>query len=45
MAAAAALSSEAEVFVADGDVLPDLDDILELDVVDPESDDADTETD
>jgi hypothetical protein len=45
MAAAAALASEAEVLVADGDVQPDLDDILGIDAVDPESDDADTETD
>ena len=32
-----------DVLVADGDVLPDLDDILGIDAVDPESDDADTE--
>jgi DNA-directed RNA polymerase subunit beta len=45
MAAAAALSTEAEALVVDGDVLTDLDDILGLDAVDPESDDTDTETD
>jgi DNA-directed RNA polymerase subunit beta len=45
MAAAAALSSEADVFAADGVELPDLDDILDLDAADLESDDADTDED
>ena len=43
LAAAAALSSEAEVFAGDGDQLPDLDDILEIDAADIESDGADTD--
>jgi DNA-directed RNA polymerase subunit beta len=45
MAAAAALSGEVDVFVAAGDELPDLDDILELDAADLEPDDADTDED
>ena len=45
LAAAAALSSEAEKLVADGVELPDLDDILDLDAADLESDDADTDED
>jgi len=46
LAAAAALSSEVATFVAaDGVELPDLDDILDLDAADPESDDADTDED
>jgi DNA-directed RNA polymerase subunit beta len=45
LAAAAALSSEAEKLVADGAELPDLDDILDLDAADLESDDADTDED
>jgi DNA-directed RNA polymerase subunit beta len=45
LAAAAALSSEVDTFVAaDGDELPDLDDILDLDAADLEPD-ADTEED
>jgi DNA-directed RNA polymerase subunit beta len=42
---AASLSHEAGAFVADEDVLPDLDDILDLDAADLESDDADTDED
>jgi DNA-directed RNA polymerase subunit beta len=45
MAAAAALSGEVDAFVAAGDELPDLDDILELDAADLEPDDADTDED
>jgi len=45
LAAAAALSSETETFVASGDELPDLDDILEIDAADLEPDDADTDED
>jgi DNA-directed RNA polymerase subunit beta len=45
LAAAAALSSEVNALAADGDVLPDLDDILDLDAADLESDDADTDED
>ena len=45
MAAAAALSTEAEALAADGDVPTDLDDILGLDAVEPESDDVDTDED
>ena len=41
LTAAAALAGEAEALIADGDLAPDLDDILELDVPDIESDDAD----
>ena len=33
------------MFVADGDELPDLDDILDLDAADLEPDDADTDED
>ncbi len=42
---AASLTREAEVFATDGDATPDLDDILELDAADLESDDADTDED
>jgi DNA-directed RNA polymerase subunit beta len=45
LAAAAALSSEAETLVAGGGELPDLDDILELDAADLEVDDADSDED
>ena len=45
LAAAAALSGEAETLVADGDVPTDLDDILEIDAAKPESDDVDTDED
>ena len=45
MAAAAALAERGDALVADGDELPDLDDILDLDAADLESDDADTDED
>jgi hypothetical protein len=45
MAAAAALSTEPDVLAADGDDLPDLDDILDVDAADLEPDDADTDED
>ncbi len=43
LAAAAALSGEGEAFGADGDELPDLDDMLDSDAADLEPDDADTD--